>query len=182
MPRQGKAPNRRSQAHLVLLCTGGVPLPTGASLRSLVRGNAHAGFWSRGGQSDLSIDCNWSLLRSWLRPHRGISQEKLPLYLGFFEFVHKQNPRNSSRNMLPMKCINRSLLMGHEHASRAVVELMQIRKTPSGPDGVLHHAPEAFDRIEMVPTMGREEVEAKVPVVVGESRIELVRPVEPAPV
>ena len=60
MPRQGKAPNRRSQAHLVLLCTGGVPLPTGASLRSLVRGNTHAGFWSRGRQSDLSIDCNWS--------------------------------------------------------------------------------------------------------------------------
>ena len=30
----------------------------------------------------------WSLLRSWLRPHRGVSQEKLPLYLGFFEFVH----------------------------------------------------------------------------------------------
>ena len=57
MPRQGEAPNRRSQAHLVLLRTGGVPLPTGASLRSLVRGNAHAGFWSRGGQSDLSIDC-----------------------------------------------------------------------------------------------------------------------------
>ena len=23
----------------------------------------------------------WSLLRSWLRPHRGIAQEKLPLYL-----------------------------------------------------------------------------------------------------
>jgi hypothetical protein len=33
-------------------------LPMGASLRSLVRGNTHAGFWSRGGQSDLSIDCN----------------------------------------------------------------------------------------------------------------------------
>jgi transposase len=30
----------------------------------------------------------WSLLRSWLRPHREISQEKLPLYLGFFQFVH----------------------------------------------------------------------------------------------
>lgn len=29
----------------------------------------------------------WSLLRSWLRPHRGISQEKLPLSLGFFQFV-----------------------------------------------------------------------------------------------
>jgi transposase len=30
----------------------------------------------------------WSLLRSWLRPHRGISQEKLPIYLGFFQFTH----------------------------------------------------------------------------------------------
>ncbi len=29
----------------------------------------------------------WSLLRSWLRPHRGIAQERLPLYLGFFGFV-----------------------------------------------------------------------------------------------
>ena len=29
----------------------------------------------------------WSLLRSWLRPHRGIAQEKLPLYLGFFEWL-----------------------------------------------------------------------------------------------
>jgi transposase len=35
----------------------------------------------------------WSLLRSWLRPHRGISQERLPLYLGFFEFVHNVRRR-----------------------------------------------------------------------------------------
>ena len=35
----------------------------------------------------------WSLLRSWLRPHRGISQEKLPLYLGFFQFVHNARRR-----------------------------------------------------------------------------------------
>ena len=35
----------------------------------------------------------WSLLRSWLRPHRGISQEKLPLYLGFFQFVHNVRMR-----------------------------------------------------------------------------------------
>lgn len=35
----------------------------------------------------------WSLLRSWLRPHRGISQEKLPLYLGFFEFIHNAKKR-----------------------------------------------------------------------------------------
>ena len=30
----------------------------------------------------------WSLLRSWLRPHRGVSQEHLPLYLAFFELTH----------------------------------------------------------------------------------------------
>ena len=35
----------------------------------------------------------WSLLRSWLRPHRGVSQEKLPLYLGFFEFIHNARAR-----------------------------------------------------------------------------------------
>jgi transposase-like protein len=40
----------------------------------------------------------WSLLRSWLRPHRGVSQEKLPLYLGFFEFVH--NGRRRSKALL----------------------------------------------------------------------------------
>jgi transposase-like protein len=40
----------------------------------------------------------WSLLRSWLRPHRGISQEKLPIYLGFFEFVH--NVRRRGRALL----------------------------------------------------------------------------------
>ena len=38
----------------------------------------------------------WSLLRSWLRPHRGISQEKLPLYLGFFEFVHNSRRRGKA--------------------------------------------------------------------------------------
>jgi transposase-like protein len=38
----------------------------------------------------------WSLLRSWLRPHRGISQEKLPLYLGFFEFVHNAKTRGKA--------------------------------------------------------------------------------------
>jgi transposase-like protein len=41
----------------------------------------------------------WSLLRSWLRPHQGISQEKLPLYLGFFEFVH--NVRKRGKALLP---------------------------------------------------------------------------------
>lgn len=40
-----------------------------------------------------TVEGFWSLLRSWLRPHRGISQEKLPLYLGFFQFVHNARIR-----------------------------------------------------------------------------------------
>ncbi len=35
-----------------------------------------------------TMEAFWSLLHSWLRSHRDISQEKLPIYLGFFEFVH----------------------------------------------------------------------------------------------
>ena len=46
-----------------------------------------------------SLEGFWSLLRSWLRPHRGISQEMLPLYLAFFEFVH--NVRARGKALLP---------------------------------------------------------------------------------
>ena len=46
-----------------------------------------------------------------------------------------------------MKRIDGSLLMGHEPVARALRELRQIRKTASGTDRVLHHAPEAFDVI-----------------------------------
>lgn len=38
----------------------------------------------------------WSLLRSWLRPHRGISQEKLPCYLAFFECLHNIRKRGQA--------------------------------------------------------------------------------------
>jgi transposase-like protein len=43
-----------------------------------------------------TIEGVWSLLRSWLRPHRGISQERLPIYLGFFEFIHNVRKRGKS--------------------------------------------------------------------------------------
>jgi transposase len=44
------------------------------------------------------IHCNtiegvWSLMRSWLRPHRGVSQEKLPFYIGFFEWIYNLKKR-----------------------------------------------------------------------------------------
>ena len=43
-----------------------------------------------------TIEGFWSLLRSWLRPHRGISQEKLPYYLALFEFVHNARCRGKA--------------------------------------------------------------------------------------
>src|SRR2546426_8177585 len=70
--------------------------------------------------------------------------------------------------------------MRHEHLARALVELMEIGKTPSGADPVLHHAPKAFDGVEVVPTMGWEAMEAQRAVVVVEGRVELMRPMDPA--
>ena len=67
----------------------------------------------------------------------------------------KQVPRSLRRNVLPVELINRALLMGPEHVACALVELQQIGKTASGADGVLHDPPEAFDGVEVVPTMGR---------------------------
>lgn len=43
-----------------------------------------------------TIEGFWSLLRSWLRPHRGISQESLPIYLAFFEFSHNVRKRGKA--------------------------------------------------------------------------------------
>jgi transposase len=43
-----------------------------------------------------TIEGFWSLLRSWLRPDRGISQEKLPHCLGFFQFVHNARRRGKA--------------------------------------------------------------------------------------
>src|SRR4029450_5646185 len=79
-----------------------------------------------------------------------------------------------------MKCLNRALLMGHEHVSRALVELMQIRKTSSGTDHVLHHAPKAFDGVAVGPTRGREEVQAKLLVRVVKRRVKLMRSMDAA--
>ena len=32
----------------------------------------------------------------WLRPHRGIFQERLPIYIGFFQFVHNGRLRGKA--------------------------------------------------------------------------------------
>jgi hypothetical protein len=38
----------------------------------------------------------WSLWRSWLRPPRGLSQDQLPLSLGFCAFVHHARRRGKA--------------------------------------------------------------------------------------
>ena len=38
----------------------------------------------------------WSVLRSWLRPHRGVCQNRLPIYLGFFEFIFNTRRRGKA--------------------------------------------------------------------------------------
>jgi transposase len=63
------------------------------------------GEYARDGDGDGSCEVHvdtaeglWSLLRSWLRPRRGVSQEKLPAYLGFFQIVH--NARRRGKTLL----------------------------------------------------------------------------------
>ena len=63
--------------------------------------NHAAGEYARDGDGFHEVHVNtmegfWSLLRSWLRPHRGISQEQLPLYLAFFELVHNIRRRGKA--------------------------------------------------------------------------------------
>jgi len=43
-----------------------------------------------------TIEGVWSLLRSGLRPHRGIAQERLSTYIGFFQLVHNARRHRNS--------------------------------------------------------------------------------------
>jgi nitric oxide reductase large subunit len=70
------------------------------------------------------------------------------------ELTKKQIPRSLRRNGLPVKRIDRALLMRHEHLAGAPVELLEGAETAPRPNSVLHHPPEAFDRVEVVATMG----------------------------
>lgn len=50
------------------------------------------------GNGKYEVHCNtqegiWSLMRSWLRPHTGVSQEKSPFYMGYFEWLHNLRKR-----------------------------------------------------------------------------------------
>ena len=76
-------------------------------------------------------------------------------YLGTGPWQRKQLLRSSRRNVSPVELINGPFVMRHEHLACALVEQMEIGKTSSSPDRVLHHPPEAFDGVQVVATMGR---------------------------
>ena len=62
-------------------------------LGNSARGDDGDGFWRVHVNTPKALQ---PLLQSWLRPHRGVSQEKLPPYLAFFEFVHDVRRRGKS--------------------------------------------------------------------------------------
>jgi hypothetical protein len=68
--------------------------------------------------------------------------------------------------------------MRHEHASCALVKLLQIRKTSSGTDPIFQHAPEAFHGIQVVSAAGWQALQPKLLLPVGQRRGERVRPVD----
>lgn len=80
--------------------------------------------------------------------------------------------------MLPTERIDWPLLMRREHLTCALIELMQITPPPSRSDGVFHCPPEACNGIEVVTTVGREQMQLQFPLVVVEGRFELVRPMD----
>ena len=66
------------------------------------------------GDGFCEVDVNtmegaWSLLRSWLPPHRAISQGKLPDNLGFFRLI--QNVRRRGKALLTILV---AALVAHE--------------------------------------------------------------------
>jgi hypothetical protein len=68
--------------------------------------------------------------------------------------------------------------MRHEHAPRALVELMQIGKTPSCIDAVFQYAPKAFHGIEVMSTTGRQDMQPKLLAPMGQRRRQLMGPMD----
>ena len=92
--------------------------------------------------------------------------------------AYKQLPLSSRWNVLPVKLKYWSLVLLHEHSACALVELLQIGKTASGANPVLHHPPEAFNGIQVVTTVGWKQMQPKLFVPVRQRRRELFRPVD----
>jgi ABC-type uncharacterized transport system substrate-binding protein len=68
--------------------------------------------------------------------------------------MYKQIPRSPRRNGLPVKLIDRALLMRHEHWASSPVELLEVTETAPRSNRGLHHPPEACDRVEVRAAVG----------------------------
>jgi hypothetical protein len=106
-----------------------------------------------------------------------LTKEMFYRLVEFFN-VYQQLPLSPRRNGLPVKLIDWARLMIRAYATRALIELRQIGQTPPSTDPVLQHAPEAFNRIEVVSAMRRQEIQPKRLVPVCQRRRELMRPME----
>jgi hypothetical protein len=69
--------------------------------------------------------------------------------------------------------------MVHQYAAHALIELLEVGKTPSSPDLVLQHAPETFNRIQMVAASRGQKMQIKLLMPVLKRRRERVRPMDP---
>jgi hypothetical protein len=74
--------------------------------------------------------------------------------------------------------INGSLVMCHEDLPGALIELLEVGKTPSSSNLLLHHPPEALNGIQMVSTARGQKMQMKLLVPVRQRRRELVRPMD----
>jgi DNA-binding NtrC family response regulator/class 3 adenylate cyclase len=112
------------------------------------------------------------------RPHHWLILESSPVAYG----KDKHLLRSSRRNVSPVELIDGPFLMRHKHLAGTLVERREIAQTSSRTNGVLHHPPEAFDRVEVMSAVGWQEMEAQLLTIVVEGRVELMRPMDPAPI
>ena len=105
-----------------------------------------------------TIEDFWSLLRSWLRPYRDISEEKLPFYLGFFE-------RKNRRGFLAMT--NRVVEFVHNVRFRGKTLFPSFLECLLASVPEIHKEPQFFSDF----IQNRE----KTPVVTAKTKIEGIR-------
>ena len=91
------------------------------------------------------MEGTWSLLRSWLRLHCGISQERLPANVSFFQFVHNTHTKDARKN-------NLSKLVLCENVKYCIIPIMEravliqsIRNKYENIQSVLHERGKAID-------------------------------------
>jgi hypothetical protein len=78
--------------------------------------------------------------------------------------------------------IERPFLLRQKHLAGTLVERRQIVHTSSRAHGVFQHPPEACDRVAVMSAVGWQDMAAQLLMLVVEGRVELMRPLAPAPI